>query len=59
MSSPNPLIFPVIDTYSVLSKGDVAAAESYLGQASGANYLNEALGNLYIASGQYERAVSS
>ncbi|KAA6332492.1 hypothetical protein EZS27_019007 [termite gut metagenome] len=42
-----------------LSKGDVAAAESYLGQASGANYLNEALGNLYIASGQYERAVSS
>ncbi|KAA6334275.1 hypothetical protein EZS27_017396 [termite gut metagenome] len=42
-----------------LSKGDVAAAESYLGKASGANYLNEALGNLYIASGQYERAVSS
>jgi hypothetical protein len=42
-----------------LSKGDITAAESYLGEASGANYLDEALGNLYITSGQYERAVSS
>jgi Flp pilus assembly protein TadD len=42
-----------------LVKGDNAAAESYFSKASGAEYLNEALGNLYIAQGQYERAVSS
>ncbi|KAA6343072.1 hypothetical protein EZS27_009234 [termite gut metagenome] len=42
-----------------LAKGDNAAAESYLGNASGAEGLNEALGNLYIAQGQYERAVNS
>ncbi|KAA6336284.1 hypothetical protein EZS27_015548 [termite gut metagenome] len=42
-----------------LSKSDNTAAESYLSKASGADYLNEALGNLYIALGQYERAVVS
>jgi len=42
-----------------LKKGDVSAAESYLGKASGASELNEALGNLYIAQGQYQRAVNS
>ncbi|KAA6326092.1 hypothetical protein EZS27_024763 [termite gut metagenome] len=42
-----------------LAKGDNAAAASYLGNASGAEGLNEALGNLYIVQGQYERAVSS
>jgi Flp pilus assembly protein TadD len=42
-----------------LAKGDNAAAESYLSKAAGAEYLNEALGNLYVAQGQYERAVSS
>jgi tetratricopeptide (TPR) repeat protein len=42
-----------------LAKGDNAAAESYLGNAAGAEGLNEALGNLYIAQGQYERAVNS
>ena len=38
---------------------DKAAAESYLSKASGAKELNEALGNLYIAQGQYDRAVSA
>ncbi len=42
-----------------LAKGDKAAAETALGRASGAKSLNETLGNLYIAQGQYERAVNS
>jgi tetratricopeptide (TPR) repeat protein len=42
-----------------LVKGDNAAAESYFSKAAGSEYLNEALGNLYISQGQYERAVSS
>ena len=42
-----------------LSKGDKAAAETYLAKASGAPELNEALGNLYIAQGQYEKAVNA
>jgi Tfp pilus assembly protein PilF len=42
-----------------LKKGDKVAAESYLGKASGTPELNEALGNLYIAQGQYAKAVSS
>ena len=42
-----------------LRKGDKAAAETYLGKASGTKELNEALGNLYIAQGQYDRAVSA
>lgn len=42
-----------------LAKGDKAAAETALGRASGAKTLNETLGNLYIAQGQYERAVNS
>ena len=42
-----------------LVKGNVAAAESYLGKATGANAANEALGNLYIKQGQYDRAVNS
>ena len=42
-----------------LAKGDKAAAETYLGKASGAKELNEALGNLYVAQGQYERAVNA
>lgn len=42
-----------------LAKGDKAAAEAYLGKASGTKELNEVLGNLYIAQGQYERAVST
>ena len=42
-----------------LAKGDKAAAESYLGKAAGAKELNETLGNLYVAQGQYERAVNA
>ncbi|MCD8079857.1 MAG: tetratricopeptide repeat protein, partial [Bacteroides sp.] len=42
-----------------LAKGDKATAESYLGKAAGAKELGEALGNLYVAQGQYDRAVSS
>ena len=42
-----------------LAKGDKAADETYLGKAAGAKGLNEALGNLYIAQGQYAKAVSS
>ena len=42
-----------------LAKGDEATAESYFGKASGAEGLNEAMGNLYIAQGQYERAVNA
>lgn len=42
-----------------LTKGDKAAAETYFGKAAGVKELNESLGNLYIAQGQYERAVSA
>lgn len=42
-----------------LVKGNVASAESYLGKSTGANAANEALGNLYIKQGQYERAVNA
>jgi len=42
-----------------LAKGDKAAAESSLGKAAGAKELNETLGNLYVAQGQYERAVNA
>lgn len=42
-----------------LAKGDKAAAEALLGKGSGAKTLNESLGNLYVAQGQYERAVSA
>lgn len=42
-----------------LSKGDNSAAESYLSKGSGSKALNEALGNLYVAQGQYGRAVSA
>ena len=42
-----------------LIKGDKAASESYLSKASGSKELNEALGNLYVAQGQYDRAVNA
>ncbi len=42
-----------------LIKGDKATAETYLAKGSGAKTLNEALGNFYIANGQYERAVNA
>ena len=42
-----------------LVNNNVAAAEAYLGKATGANAANEALGNLYIKQGQYQRAVNA
>ncbi|MBO7601849.1 MAG: hypothetical protein J6S94_02330 [Bacteroidaceae bacterium] len=42
-----------------LAKGDKAAAEQYLGKASGAKELNETMGNLYVSQGQYDRAVNA
>ena len=42
-----------------LVKNNVAAAETFLGKATGANAANEALGNLYIKQGQYQRAVNA
>ncbi|MGL5273483.1 MAG: tetratricopeptide repeat protein [Phocaeicola sp.] len=44
---------------SELVKGNVAGAETYLGKATGASAVNEALGILYIKQGQYERAVNA
>ena len=42
-----------------LTKGNVANAETYLSKSTGANTANEALGNLYIKQGQYDRAVQT
>ena len=42
-----------------LAKGEKETAESYLSKASGSKELNEALGNLYVAQGQYDRAVAA
>lgn len=42
-----------------LIKGNVANAETYLSKSTGANTANEALGNLYIKQGQYDRAVQA
>lgn len=42
-----------------LAKGDKETAETYFSKASGVKTLNESLGNLYIAQGQYDRAVSA
>lgn len=39
-----------------LKEGDIATAENYLGKAAGAPSASQALGNLYLAQGQYERA---
>ncbi len=42
-----------------LVDGNVANAETYLAKSTGANSANEALGNLYIKQGQYDRAVNA
>lgn len=42
-----------------LAKGKKTEAENYLSKGAGSKTLSESLGNLYIAQGQYERAVSS
>lgn len=44
--------------YLALLDGDVAAAETYMAKGAGAKVGDEALGNLYIAQGQYSRASS-
>lgn len=42
-----------------LVNGQKANAESYLAKGSGSATINEALGNYYIAAGQYEKAVNA
>ena len=42
-----------------LVNDNVASAEAYLSKATGASAVNEALGNLYIKQGQYQRAVNA
>ena len=42
--------------YLALLEGDVASAETYMAKGSSAKAGDEALGNLYIAQGQYVRA---
>ena len=42
-----------------LNKANVANAENYLSKSTGADAANEALGNLYIKQGQYDRAVNA
>jgi Tfp pilus assembly protein PilF len=42
-----------------LIKGNKAEAENYLSKATAAPESNEALGNLYVAQGQYDKAVSA
>jgi Flp pilus assembly protein TadD len=42
-----------------LVKGDKDAAAAEFGKAAGTKELNESMGNLYVAQGQYERAVNS
>lgn len=42
-----------------LTKGDKAGAESFLGKATGTKEYGQTAGNLYIAQGQYERAVNA
>ena len=42
-----------------LNNGNVANAETYLAKSTGANTANEALGNLYIKQGQYDKAVAA
>lgn len=42
-----------------LAKENKAAAATYLGKAAGAKDFNEAMGNLYVAQGEYDNAVRS
>lgn len=44
--------------YMQLMNGNVAEAEAYITKGNAAKVSNEALGNLYIAQGQYGRAAS-
>lgn len=42
-----------------LVKGDKKAAEVYMGKAAGSGKFNETMGNVSIANGEYEKAVSN
>ncbi len=42
-----------------LNNGNVANAETYLAKSTGANTADEALGNLYIKQGEYDKAVAA
>jgi len=42
-----------------LKSGNKSEAESYFGKAAGSKQLNESLGNLYVAKGEYDKAVTS
>ncbi len=42
-----------------LAKGDKVSAESLLGKAAGSEKLDETMGNLYVAKGEYDKAVSA
>ncbi len=42
-----------------LVKGDKKAAEVYMGKAAGSDKFNETMGNVSIANGEYEKAVSN
>ena len=44
---------------NALASSDIAKAEQYLGNASQANTINEALGLLYLKKGEYSKAVES
>lgn len=58
---PLPLEAPEVSTNLglVALSNNKDAAESYLSKGSGSKVLNEALGNLYVAQGQYDRAVNA
>lgn len=42
-----------------IRKGNLEEAEALIGKAAGAKELNETMGNLYVAQGQYDRAVNA
>ena len=44
---------------TAIKKGNLEAAEAFIGKAAGAKELSETMGNLYVAQGQYERAVNA
>ena len=59
VASSNAPEVAVNNALVALANGDVAKAETFLGKGNGAATYNEALGNLYIAKGNYAQAVSA
>ena len=59
VASSNAPEVAVNNALVALANGDVAKAETFLGNGNGAATYNEALGNLYIAKGNYAQAVSA